>query len=391
MLLMKHYNADRICGDQTQASVKTKGRRQDTQSSTEGDKEEKNSTSFDLQKRLQEMAARHHSKAKTTSKLKPTSDEQSKQSEKPKTIQRKQGRRRSSLSYIEKAQLTLIQLEQEGRFTTYPIIPSTEYPTFLTRLPIFIPGQRRSQQRVLDNDNALPFTTSWGEGRKHGPPLTVYDEDTLIAIGRLRQNLLIGSPHKLPVPISELYRAVGEDSVHVHVVQCMLSDIQNVCGTSRGGKNDRMRMDSIKRLAATVIEFTTKTADKFTGKGTEIKLIDVAWQEYEENAILYIQLTPVMAAWFEKEYTYIDWDLRCKLTDTGKAVHRFLSSQGREYEIYTKKLMTTIGYLRGYKKFMADLRVVMEQLKVEKWISEHQIIGSGRKVPHKLIIKRKKS
>lgn len=98
-----------------------------------------------------------------------------------------------------------------------------------------------------------------------------------------------------------------------------------------------------------------------------------------------------MAAWFEKEYTYIDWDLRRKLTDTGKAVHRFLSSQGKEYEIYTKKLMATIGYLRGYKKFMADLRAAMEQLKVEKWISGYQIIGSGRKVLHKLIIKRRKS
>jgi hypothetical protein len=140
----------------------------------------------------------------------------------------------------------------------------------------------------------------------------------------------------------------------------MLLDIQDVYGASRGGKNDKMRMDSIKGLAATVIEFTAKTADRLTGKGTEIKLIDVAWQEYEENAIIYIQFTPVMAAWFEKEYTYIDWDLRRKLTDTGKAVHRFLSSQGKEYEIYTKKLMATIGYLRGYKKFMADLRAAME-------------------------------
>ena len=40
---------------------------------------------------------------------------------------------------------------------------------------------------------------------------------------------------------------------------------------------------------------------------------------------------------------------------------------------------------------MADLRTTMEQLKAEKWILEYQIIGSGRKVPHKLIIKRKQS
>lgn len=79
-----------------------------------------------------------------------------------------------------------------------------------------------------------------------------------------------------------------------------------------------------------------------------------------ENAIIFIQFTLVMAAWFEKEYTYIDWGLRYKLTDTGKAVHRFLFEQGKEYEIYTKKLMVTTGYLRGYKRSMADLRTTME-------------------------------
>jgi hypothetical protein len=169
----------------------------------------------------------------------------------------------------------------------------------------------------------------------------------------------------------------------------MLSDIQSVCGTSQGGKNNRLRLDSVKRLAATVIEFSTRTAGKFIGRGTDIKLIDVAWQEYEDNAILYLQFSPVMARWFEREYTFIDWNLRRKLIDTGKALHRFLSGQPKNYEIYTRKLLTTIGYLREYKKFMADLRIALEQLAAEGWITEYRIVGDGRKVPHKLVTKRR--
>lgn len=340
-----------------------------------------------LQKRLQEIEARHRTSMPTPQ---PESIEQGQNTVSvPMTTRGSRARRRSPVSLIQQAQLTLFELEQQGRFTNQPIVPESEYPTFLTRLPLFPPGRRSNQRHLLDQDNALRFSTPWGDGRRHGPPLTVYDEDTLIAIGRLRQNLLVGRPHHLPVPVSEIYRGQGENTVHVHVVQCMLSDIQSVCGTSQGGKNNRLRLDSVKRLAATVIEFSTRTAGKFIGRGTDIKLIDVAWQEYEDNAILYLQFSPVMARWFEREYTFIDWNLRRKLIDTGKALHRFLSGQPKNYEIYTRKLLTTIGYLREYKKFMADLRIALEQLAAEGWITEYRIVGDGRKVPHKLVTKRR--
>ena len=297
------------------------------------------------------------------------------------------GRCRTSL--IEDAQLNLFKLEQQGRFTSLPVRPESEYPTFLTRLPIFRPCKRTNQRELLDNDNAMPFSTPWGEGRKHGPPLTIYDEDTLIAIGRLRNNRLIGQPERLPVPVSQIYRKDGKADVNVHVVQCMLSDIQEMCECARGGAADRMRLDSIKRLAAVTIEFDTKTAAKFVGTGTTVKLIDVLWQRYTEDAILYIQFTPLMAAWYETEYTFLAWNVRRKLSDTGKAVHRFLSSQPKRYEIFTKKLMCTIGYLRGHNKFLADLRLTMKQLEEDGWAISWEIEGTGRLTPHKLCITRR--
>lgn len=303
--------------------------------------------------------------------------------------QLKRNRGRASAAVIEEAQLSLFQLEREGQFTKQPLAPQSEFPTFLTRIPIFVPARRGTQRQLLDEDNALPFATSWGQGRKHGPPLTIYDEDTLIAIGRLRQNLLVGRPRNMPVPVSEVYSRNRDENVRVHVLYCMLSDIQNVCGTSQGGKNNQLRLDSIKRLAATRIEFDTKASDKFVSAGTTVSLIDVAWQEYAENAILYIQFSPVMAAWYEQAYTYIDWNVRRKLTDPGKAIHRFLAGQPKSYEIYAKKLKETIGYPRSYNKFMADLREGLRRLEGEGWLTSWVIEGNGRSHPHKLVIRRR--
>ena len=102
-------------------------------------------------------------------------------------------RGRVSAEVIADAQLKLFDLERQGNFTALPLDPQQEFPTILTRIPIFVPSKRTTQRELLDSDNALPFLTPWGKGKKYGPPLTVFDEDTLIALGRLRQNLLIGT------------------------------------------------------------------------------------------------------------------------------------------------------------------------------------------------------
>ena len=72
----------------------------------------------------------------------------------------------------------------------------------------------------------------------------------------------------------------------------------------------------------------------------------------------------------------------------GKAVHRFLSGQPKTYQIYTRKLQSTIGHTGPYKHFMADLREALGQLQDAQWIHEFQISGNGRKQPHKLILQR---
>lgn len=298
-------------------------------------------------------------------------------------------RGRTSEAVVERAQLDLFELERQGQFTAVSISPQNEFPTLLTRIPIFVPGRARKQRERLDEDNSLPFRTSWGTGRKFGPPLTVYDEDTLMALGRLRHNMLIGSPAKMPYPVSKLYATDEHPDVHVHVVLCMLSDIQAMCGTSVGGRNNKLRLQSVRRLAATKIELNKETQDKVRFSGTTIDLVHVRWDVYADNATLYVQFSPIMAGWLERAYTFIDWNLRRQLrTDVGKAVHRFLSGQPRKYQIFARKLQTTIGHVGPYKYFMADLREALQQLQGAAWIRDYDILGNGRKQPHKLVVDR---
>ena len=303
--------------------------------------------------------------------------------------QRHGTRGRTSEAVVEQAQLDLFELERRGQFTAVSISPQNEFPTLLTRIPIFLPGRARKQRERLDEDNSLPFRTSWGTGRKFGPPLTVYDEDTLMALGRLRHNMLIGKPAKMPYPVSKLYATDEHPDVHVHVVLCMLSDIQAMCGTSVGGRNNKLRLESVRRLAATKIELNKETQDKVRFSGTTIDLVHVRWDVYDDNATLYVQFSPIMASWLERAYTFIDWNLRRRLrTDVGKAVHRFLSGQPRRYQIFARKLQTTIGHVGPYKYFMADLREALQQMEEAGWIGGYEILGNGRKQPHKLVVDR---
>ena len=334
-----------------------------------------------MQDKLARLAEQGREKSRSTSDTTPSTIT-------PRRTQRTAHQARFS---IEKFQLDLFAKEMDGRFSAYPLRPGSEFPTFLTRIPIFLPIKRGRKNPPLDQDNAMPFVTSWGRGRKHGPPLTVYDEDTLMAIARLRKNRLQGRPHHMPIPLSAIQprgQQHQNDEIAVHVLACTMSDIQAECEDSDGGTNMQHRLASIKRLGATVMEFDRETKDKLGYRGTQVKLIDVAWDVYEVDAVLLIQFSPLMADWLESEYTYINWEVRKQLSDTGKALHRFFSAQPKHYAIKTEKLMQTIGYQRSYGYFMSDLRNTLQKLQALGWLEDWDITGTGRKVPHKLTFSR---
>ena len=300
--------------------------------------------------------------------------------------QREQNRERATAG---SAVGQIVERRRSGDFSVVRLIPKGEFPTALTRLPIFLPGWAQTQPR--DKDNALPFRGPWGSGRRHGPPLTVYDEDTLIALLRLRQSALCGPPDLLPCPVTNEDGSAAGEEVSVHVVECRVSDIQRMCGASRGGKNNARRLQSVKRLTATRLEFDRDVTKKLgvIGTGTTVSVLDVRWQRYDEDAVLYVQFPPAMTSWLEESYTRLDWEVRCKLsTAIGKAVHRFLSGQPREYQIFTRKLQGVIGSTKEHYRFLAELRKGLEELLHTGWLKEWNILGNGRSKPHKLVVRR---
>lgn len=294
-------------------------------------------------------------------------------------------RGKSANRIIEQAQLSLFDGEQRGQYTKFPLNPSSEFPSMLARLPIFVPGRRSTQRHLIDKENAMPFETPWGKGRKHGPPLTVHDEDTLMVLGMLRQDRLSGAGAKFPISVSDILGQGG--NTNVHVLFTTLSEVEQRFGNAKNGQMFKARLQSIKRLASTRIEFEA-ISDKAIGTGTVVSLLDVAWERWEQEAVLYIQFSPVMAHWYENAYSYLDWNVRMSLSDTGKAIHRFLSSQPRDYEIYADKLRRTIGYPRDSKYFARDMRESLKRMQDLGWLTDFRVEGTGRAKPHKLIVSR---
>lgn len=302
----------------------------------------------------------------------------------------KQRSKRQQRQALHNFQYSLFNDESSGLFETASLRPGTEFPSLFTRVPIFPVRRRGKKSKREDKDRAYQFVTSWGRGRVHGPPLNVYDEDTLIAIMRLRSQRIKGRPHHLPIPLSA-YQAglpmLPDDDVSVHLLVCTLTEIVQMCG-EKGGKTNQLRLESIKRLGACVIEFDRQTRSKVGYRGTQMKILDIAWDVYDADAVLLIQIPPIMAQWLESDYTYIDPNIRRQLTDTGKALHRFFSSQRKNYEIHAEKLIDVIGYERSYSEFMRDLRSTLDRLVQLGWIEHKHISGTGRNQPHKLEFRR---
>ena len=275
--------------------------------------------------------------------------------------------------------------ESKGLFVSYPISPGNEFPTLLTRLPIFRPTRRGHQQRLVNKEFALEFTTPFGDGKRHGPPLTVRDEDTLIALTRLRSKRVYGLPQSLPIPIADIYASKNDHgTVGAHYVVCSIDQVNRELGLTDGGLNYKRTFQSVKRLGATTLELTLKRHERYLGKvqtGRMLSLIHVQWQTFEENGLLVVLFPPVIANWLENEYTYIDWSVRLKLGDLGKCLHRFLSSQPKKYRGELNKIATSIGYDGPPKNVRQRVGKALEQLVDLGWLNSYRISGNGRSKP----------
>jgi hypothetical protein len=279
---------------------------------------------------------------------------------------------------------SLFEMEQLGLFTSSPVVPNNEYPTLLTRLPIFPPILRSRQKKRLDQDNALVFKTPFGTGRRHGPPLTTEDEDTLIVLLTLRDRRITGRADRLPFPVPGVYSFKEDGCCCVHTVVCTASQILEMKGISNGGSARDWTLESIRRLAATTLEINVNKHERYFGKmtkGTTIKLLDVVWSIYETEGYLLMQFSPIVANWLEREYTYISWSVRKELTELGKSVHRFLSSQPKYYKGELATIAKVIGCDIPNRNLRPRFREVLDKLVTLDWLKQYKISGTGRNTP----------
>ena len=279
---------------------------------------------------------------------------------------------------------TILDREKRGLLQSHVIKPGHEFPTLMTRLPIFPPINRARQSKFLDKDNAYPFTTPFGSGRRVGPPLTVEDEDTLIVLLMLRGQRLKGQGRILPIPITQTYKPDRDGNLMVDTVICSISDILDIKGLKNGGATREWTIDSIKRIAATSLEIETKKHDRYFGnvrKGASIKLLDVAWTVYENEGYLIVQFYPIIVDWLMNEYTYISWKVRRELCDLGKSLHRFLSSQPKFYSNELIPVAKTIGFNGPNKNMKPRFSAALQKLKDLGWLMDFKIVGTGRRQP----------
>jgi len=282
-------------------------------------------------------------------------------------------------------------LGEESGFTSYVMTAGKEFPSLLTRLPIFRPSQRRTQQSIQDTDNAVAFDTPFGRGRRLGPPLTVRDEDTLIALMRLRDRAIIGPQRKLPAEIRDIYQP-GSGTAEIHRVVCTIDQVVEELELTDSGTNFRNTLASIKRLGAARIELERRDSHDDSMIGGMFDLVKVQWRTYEAHGLVDVVFPPLMASWLRHSYTYIDWGTRLKLSPLAKAIHRYLSGQRREYEIDLKKLGAIIGYDGRTEHMRTKFSKALDELVRQRWLESYRIHGTGRSLaPWKLSVVRQGS
>ena len=300
-------------------------------------------------------------------------------------------RGQTSLRIIEQAQLKLFEGEQRGKYTQFPIDPGSEFPSIFTRVPIFVPAQRGTAKAMLDNDLAMHFETGWGKGRKFGPPLTIYDEDTLLALGALRQQQLHGMGQNMPLKVMNPFDP--REETDVQVLFTTISEIEEFLQNSKGGRGHKKRLASVKRLAAVTIEFSRISDPKLKSvikkRTINTKLIDMTTEELSTESCLYVQFPPVMVRWLRESYIYIDMEIRRQIpSDTGKAIHKHLAGQ-TNFNIGAETLRKVTGSQLERPKFMKCLRETLGILEKLGWM-EYELEGNGRRIPFKLTGRRLK-
>ncbi|WP_157639630.1 hypothetical protein [Lamprocystis purpurea] len=306
------------------------------------------------------------------------------------------GTGRSSKVLVAAANHNLETLVHQRGLEQVELFPSSEYPTPLTRLPLFPPVTRETAIEMFKR-GWTPLASRWdGEGvLRSGPALNIYDEDTLLGLMVLRSRRLKGLPDHLPVPLrchDSNDRTRPAEVVEVDTLYFRMSQLETAIRgeTPKGGWSGpelARRRQSLDDLSGLRLRFELPRGGHEYSRKT-ISLFDTPGFSKEKDACYYVQFHPLVSQWLESYRTYIDLALRRKFSDLGRAIHRFLASQ-RSNQIYVIELTAmydAIGAQERVGKLNHHARVQLGIMQENGFLESFSITGTGRSHPFVLAV-----
>lgn len=302
---------------------------------------------------------------------------------------------------------TLLAHETDSENVEYlplDISKSVAVPKPFTRLGLFTVPSGGSIKKIDYSKEimrkwtlAYDISTQFHKATVWGPPLDTYDEEVWCAAMELtwhkritaqRQRLPAKRPRLSIVDqgVAPIETNLSEIATVV-VGEVTAYQINNFLGKSSSTEALERTRFAILKLALTSVMFE----DEKLGHYGVFHLLSFIGSKDASGALL-IQWDPVIVSMRDNPQmrVYIDLNVRRELTDTGKMIHRFLSSQlsnkKPNYEIGLDRLQIAIRLNKEPKYFKRDLEKNMKRCVNIGWIKKADVTGSGRKTSFKLTV-----
>jgi hypothetical protein len=300
------------------------------------------------------------------------------------------GTGRSNRALVAAATHTLETVVRQRGLEQTELCPTSEYPTPLTRLPLFPPVTRATAIELFKR-GWTRVASPWDGGGvfRSGPALNVYDEDTLLGLMVLRAWRLEGPADRLPVPVrsGDAHDRRPAAVVKVDTLNFRISQLESAIRgyTPKGGWSGHAaarRRQSLDDLAGLQLRFDKPHGSREYSRET-VSLFRTPGFSKDTDACYYVQFDPLVSQWLENYCTYIDLALRRKLSDLGRAIHRFLASQrsNRVYRIALAALYEAIGAPGCVGKLNQQARLQLAIMQRDRFIASFAIAGTGRAQP----------
>lgn len=273
----------------------------------------------------------------------------------------------------------------------------SRYPALFTRIPLFTPIKNRASDSSFDPSKAAVYEADGIKIKRLGEGLSVYDEDTLIAILQLaaeksiKGNSSAINQRLLPKPDSQGPErpapVEGWTYEEVWIGNASPYKINDFLDRGTGGAQLQQCLESVQRLSRTVLILSSDRV-----KRDRNMIFFELVNDHSERGKAFVKINATMVHLL-RDYAVIDVRIRKELTDVGKALHRFLCGATQEFIYSLEDLQKHLGYkgsTADFKRALIGRKATakkpsipnqLEILKEKGWLSDYRISGTGRSSP----------